>query len=114
MPIWTRLTAHEIAFLVGDADPRIVVASDTARRRVLRAAAGARRRCCPWATALPPSTASEAPWPLVLHSDDCMIGYTSGTSGTPKGAITTHDNLLLVAMYNNFDYGLQRATTGFW
>jgi acyl-CoA synthetase (AMP-forming)/AMP-acid ligase II len=35
-----------------------------------------------------------------------MIGYTSGTSGTPKGAITTHNNLILTALYNNLDYGL--------
>jgi acyl-CoA synthetase (AMP-forming)/AMP-acid ligase II len=40
-------------------------------------------------------------------SDDCMIGYTSGTSGTPKGAITTHNNLVLVGLLNNFDYGLR-------
>jgi long-chain acyl-CoA synthetase len=50
--------------------------------------------------------ASDAPWPLVLDSDDCMIGYTSGTSGKPKGAITTHNNFVLVALYNNFDFGL--------
>lgn len=35
-----------------------------------------------------------------------MIGYTSGTSGTPKGALTTHNNLVLTALLNNFDYDL--------
>lgn len=101
VPVSTRLTAHEIAFLIKDADPRIVVASD----ELLDLAGGA--------TVLPlgelvaaAESASDAPWPLVLDSDDCMIGYTSGTSGTPKGAITTHNNMVLVAMYNNFDYGL--------
>jgi acyl-CoA synthetase (AMP-forming)/AMP-acid ligase II len=50
--------------------------------------------------------ANDAPWPVPHDSDDCMIGYTSGTSGTPKGAVTTHNNLVLTALLNNFDYGL--------
>lgn len=107
IPVSTRLTAHEIAFLVGDADPRVVVFSDDLREVAVQAAAG-------HATALVPlselvaaaARASAKPWPLPLASDDCMIVYTSGTSGKPKGAITTHRNFVLVAMFNNFDYGL--------
>ena len=96
----TRLTAHEVAFLVSDAEPRVVVASDelcdipsgpvVTIGELEASAAGA----------------SDAPWPVPHDSDDCMIGYTSGTSGTPKGAITTHNNLVLTAMINNYDYGL--------
>jgi acyl-CoA synthetase (AMP-forming)/AMP-acid ligase II len=100
VPVSTRLTAHEVAFLVSDAEPRVVVASDelcdipsgpvVTIGELEASAAGA----------------SDAPWPVPHDSDDCMIGYTSGTSGTPKGAITTHNNLVLTAMINNYDYGL--------
>src|SRR6202453_943031 len=31
VPVSTRLTAHEVAFLVGDAEPRLIVASDELR-----------------------------------------------------------------------------------
>jgi len=107
VPVSTRLTAHEIAFLVGDADPRIVVASDDLLDLAVSAAAGGAAEVLPLGELLAEAErASDGPWPLVLDSDDCMIGYTSGTSGTPKGAITTHNNFVLVAMYNNFHYGL--------
>jgi acyl-CoA synthetase (AMP-forming)/AMP-acid ligase II len=34
---------------------------------------------------------------LLSDDDDCLIAYTSGTTGHPKGAILTHKNLLLAA-----------------
>ena len=35
----------------------------------------------------------------------CMLQYTSGTTGPPKGAILSHDNVTQNAMVSNWHYG---------
>jgi long-chain acyl-CoA synthetase len=110
IPVSTRLTYHEVAFIVGDGTPHTLVYSDELREVAEGAVSGT-------ATAVAAvgeldaaaEAASDAPWEAPGDSDDCMIVYTSGTSGTPKGAITTHANFILVAMLNNADYGLTQA-----
>jgi acyl-CoA synthetase (AMP-forming)/AMP-acid ligase II len=107
VPVSTRLTEHEVRFLIRDAEPRVLCVSDELRDVAERAAAADS------VTVLTVSeleaaaaTAEDASWSVPHDSDDCMIGYTSGTSGTPKGALTTHNNLVLTALLNNFDYAL--------
>jgi long-chain acyl-CoA synthetase len=42
--------------------------------------------------------------------DDCMISYTSGTTGKPKGAIITQANYIMLAAYvNGLQWGLSSA-----
>jgi acyl-CoA synthetase (AMP-forming)/AMP-acid ligase II len=108
VPVSTRLTHQEVAYLVGDATPRLVIFDDEAAS--LAWAATVESATVPIAAADVYARAAShddgALPPVSLESDDCMIGYTSGTSGTPKGAITTHANLILVALLNNQQYGL--------
>jgi len=42
---------------------------------------------------------------LAPEPDDAMIGYTSGTTGQPKGAILTHANLIHAALTSNLLFG---------
>ena len=35
----------------------------------------------------------------------CVLVYTSGTTGPPKGAILSHDNVTQNAMVSNWHYG---------
>jgi len=92
-----RLAPPEIAYLVGDSDPAILVHAPgftdaVAGLPVRRVTLGEEYDILA-ASAVPP------PDPVdVALDDDAVILYTSGTTGYPKGAVLTHANLTFNTM----------------
>lgn len=111
VPLSTRLTAGEVAHIVGDCEPRAAVYSDDLRPQATAAlvsAPGALRLVVgkpapdekPF-TAFLESGAVTPPPLLSSANDDLLIGYTSGTTGRPKGAVITHSNIILANGFMN-------------
>jgi len=116
VPIGTRLTAAEVGYVLADSTPRAAfIHPDT---RATFVAAG---------NTPPVVIAVDAPTPPELHlqtlvdshapgrfdppveADDCMILYTSGTTGKPKGAILTQANNFIPGYINAVEWGLTAA-----
>jgi fatty-acyl-CoA synthase len=97
VPLNWRLALPELDAIIADCTPAVLVhdaefasvAEELTRRhaivhRLLRGTEGG-----PYDRAIAAAQPLTAPHPLT-HDDVCTILYTSGTTGVPKGSITTH------------------------
>lgn len=90
VPLNTRLAPPELEYVLRDAGAEILLLGEG------RDGAGLPGRHVP-ADGFEDLVASGDPEPLdepVALDDPCLIMYTSGTTGRPKGAVLTHGNLI--------------------
>jgi fatty-acyl-CoA synthase len=117
VPVNFRMTATEIAFLVGDCQAKLVITEavlahvamavrdlDPTLATVIVAGSGSDDEVLGYEDLL--SEPGEPHRPLDIPDDSpALIMYTSGTTGRPKGAVLTHTNLAGQAMTILFTNG---------
>ncbi|HEX7240638.1 MAG TPA: acyl-CoA synthetase [Longimicrobiaceae bacterium] len=88
VPLATSHPPAELEYVIGDADAALVVAHPDFAETLRPLAEGRRFLLTPEALAGEPG-----PLPVVGEGRRAMMVYTSGTTGKPKGVITTHAGL---------------------
>lgn len=118
VPVNTRLAAAELDYFIEDCAPKALLFHSELRAVVdqtsrlasipLRLVVGEPAQGITGFAEFAATEASDEviPEPPV-DNDDCMIMYTSGTTGKPKGALITHANLLVQHGYiNAIEWGI--------
>lgn len=104
VPINTRLSTREIQHILTDCSPVLTIVDSTLAERLPQTphwaydGPGGLR-----STTLDPSMPSDAPVSAAEFESPCMILYTSGTTGAPKGAILSNRMLF----WNSVNTGLR-------
>jgi long-chain acyl-CoA synthetase len=111
VPLTTRLTGPEVAHIAGDCEPKAIIFPPELRPQVNAALEG-KPHVLRFVTGQPASGeiaftpfleagSTCMPPPVPATMDDCVIGYTSGTTGRPKGAVSTHNNIITAHGFMN-------------
>lgn len=100
VPVHALLTAEEVAYILQDSGAKMIVCHDA-----LAAAGRPAAEVCeiPFIPAGIPDCDPIESFFLREENDDAVVLYTSGTTGTPKGAVLSQSNLVFNASVCAFD-----------
>lgn len=118
VPVSGRLSGEEIQLIFRDAEPSAIFFDSGMREAALREAAALRR---PLLVALDGAASGEQDYDeflaegspeaaiaLPVDPNDALIAYTSGTTGRPKGVVSTHSNIVVGQGYMHaLEFGLR-------
>ncbi|MCM3178007.1 long-chain fatty acid--CoA ligase [Cytobacillus horneckiae] len=116
VPINFRLAADEFAYVINNSDTKILFIEKEYEETIrlnqhqmpnLEKVVIIDTNQSEWAVSYPSIFEDKVTFNDLSHilsdDDDCMICYTSGTTGFPKGAVLSHKNLLLSALNSIVD-----------
>ncbi len=119
VPISTRLAPPEADYIITDCEPWAIFFAPEFRETVHAAAEkvgnpllvcfGDAENCEISFNDLRVDNVTPPP-PLPTKPDSLMIGYTSGTTGRPKGAVSTHSSLVMIGGFmNHKEWGMNET-----